>query len=154
MKGVYVLVIEVPEDKHLIIKALGDLLFVRGIWLYVGSAMGGGSTSLENRISRHFRKEKTVHWHIDALLRHSTNLRAAIWAKSTQSMECQVAKRFERMDEFNPGPKGFGASDCTNHCTSHLFYCNNSEKVQDLVSMIFTKLDLKPRITFDGSIMT
>ncbi|MDH4213299.1 MAG: GIY-YIG nuclease family protein [Candidatus Thorarchaeota archaeon] len=154
MKGVYVLIIEVPEDKHLIIKALGDLLFERGIWLYVGSAMGGGSTSLENRINRHFRKEKTVHWHIDALLRHSTNLQAAIWAESFQSMECQVAKKFERMDEFNPGHRGFGASDCSNHCTSHLFYCKDNEKVQDLVSMIFVELDLKPSITFDGRIMS
>ena len=121
MKGVYVLVIEVPEDRYYDIKAMGGFLFEKGIWLYVGSARGEGSTSLENRIRRHFRKEKRVHWHIDALLRHPTNLLAAIWAESTDSMECAVAQSIKGINEVVPGPKGFGASDCLNRCTTHLF---------------------------------
>jgi len=152
MKGVYVLLIEVPYDLHLSIKALGVFLFEKGIWLYVGSAMGGGSTSLEKRISRHFRKEKTIHWHIDALLHHSTYLRAAVWAESTQPIECKVAQSIERIEEFVSGPRGFGASDCTNHCSSHLFHSMNCEMVQDRVKMIFTKLGLEPRITFYSSV--
>jgi len=154
MKGVYVLVIEVPENQHYIIKALGELLFEKGIWLYVGSAMGDGSTSLENRIRRHFRKEKRTHWHIDVLLQYPTNLQAAIWAESNDFMECEVAQSIERIDEFIPGPRGFGASDCQNKCTTHLFHSIRSKKVQDLVINAFTKLHLEPRITFDGSILS
>ncbi|MFW9960078.1 MAG: DUF123 domain-containing protein [Candidatus Thorarchaeota archaeon] len=153
MKGVYVLIIEVPKDHQYIIKALGELLFEKGIWLYVGSAMGDGSTSLENRIRRHFRKEKRAHWHIDALLQYPTNLQAAIWAECLDSMECEVAQSIEKIDEFVPGPRGFGASDCTNQCTTHLFHSIKSEKVQDLVIQAFIELHLEPRITVDGSIM-
>lgn len=153
MKGVYVLVIEVPNDQKYTIKALGELLFEKGIWLYVGSAMGDGSTSLENRIRRHFRKEKRAHWHIDALLQYPTYLQAAIWAESTDSMECEVAQSIEKIREFVPGPRGFGASDCTNQCTTHLFHSRKNEKAQDLVIQAFTKLHLEPRITVDGSII-
>jgi len=66
------------------IKSLGEILFEPGLWVYVGSAMGSGSTSLENRLGRHFRKEKTIYWHIDYLLDSDAKIIEAIWAESTE----------------------------------------------------------------------
>jgi Uri superfamily endonuclease len=150
MRGVYVLIIQVPHNLPLRIKSLGEFVLKRGTWVYIGSAMGSGSTNLENRISRHFRKEKTIHWHIDALLQHSVNLQTSIWAESYQPMECKVVHSIENKKEFISGPAGFGASDCKNNCTSHLFQCLIDQKVKYLIKRIFVKLGLEPRITHDG----
>ncbi|MHA1950564.1 MAG: DUF123 domain-containing protein [Candidatus Thorarchaeota archaeon] len=59
MKGAYVLIIEISETVDIQIQSLGNVSFQPGSWIYVGSAMGAGSTNLENRIKRHFRSEKT-----------------------------------------------------------------------------------------------
>jgi Uri superfamily endonuclease len=152
MKGVYILIIQVTRERTIRIKALGKFRFKEGTWLYIGSAMGHGSTSLENRISRHFRREKAIHWHIDVLLQHPTILKSAIWAESNIPIECNVAQNLENEAECIPGPAGFGASDCKNHCTSHLLYCTDSEKAQDIITRIFTSLGLESRVTYDGSI--
>ncbi|MHA1137984.1 MAG: DUF123 domain-containing protein, partial [Candidatus Thorarchaeota archaeon] len=55
MRGVYTLIIDLKETLSFNLKSLGNLSFEKGTWIYIGSAMGNGSTSLENRIARHFR---------------------------------------------------------------------------------------------------
>jgi Uri superfamily endonuclease len=150
MKGVYVLVIQILKDLSLTIKSLGHLRFERGTWLYVGSAMGDGSTNLENRLLRHFRSKKTIYWHIDYLLSRKVTLQSAIWAKSSHSLECQLAKGFENDTMCVPGPKGFGASDCRNRCYSHIFRCLNDERVVENVQNIFVSLGLEPKLTLNG----
>jgi Uri superfamily endonuclease len=152
MKGVYVLIIQITTQQKILIKSLGEFQFKEGIWLYVGSAMGVGSTSLENRLARHFRKEKKIHWHIDVFLQDPAVLQAAIWAESVQPFECKVAQSIEKSEECISGPVGFGASDCMSLCTSHLFRCREGKKAQDIINRIFANFGLEPRITYDGSI--
>jgi Uri superfamily endonuclease len=135
MKGVYVLVIQIHNDLTLEIKSLGNLRFEKGTWLYVGSAMGNSSTNLENRLLRHFRKKKTIYWHIDYLLSQEVFLHSAIWAESSHSLECQLAEGLENDMWCVPGPKGFGASDC---------------RVVEIAQNIFTSLGLEPKLTLDG----
>jgi Uri superfamily endonuclease len=154
MKGVYVLVIQLPKDLSLVMKSHGTLKLERGTWLYVGSARGGGSTNLENRLLRHFRSKKTIYWHIDYLLSRQVTLQAAVWAESSHSLECQLAKSFEHHKMCVPGPRRFGASDCRSGCYSHIFRCLNDERAVEIAQNIFTNLGLEPKITIDGFLVS
>lgn len=152
MRGGYVLLIYIPSKTSLRIKSLGSISIDSGHWVYIGSAMGLGSTSLENRISRHFRSKKKVHWHIDYLLSSKTKLKSAIWASSQNPIECELVTKLEANSNFRAGPKGFGASDCKKKCISHLYQVLNEENIEDVISDIFRELKLKPKITYDGKI--
>jgi Uri superfamily endonuclease len=144
MKGTYCLVIEVPSDIIIGTTGLGNLEFQKGYWLYIGSAQGTGSTNLANRLKRHFRDEKKIHWHIDHLLTSHVNLVDAIWADSTGEYECKVAQYLEGMIEFIWGPRGFGSSDCKQSCKSHVLYFQGDNQPTRLVELTFRKLGLHP----------
>jgi sugar fermentation stimulation protein A len=150
MRGAYTLIIDLEEDLELHLKSLGDLSFKKGTWIYVGSAMGGGSTSLENRIGRHFRSEKTIHWHIDHLLKSHSKIRSAIWAESSVQIECDIAKAIRQMNNIFPGPEGFGASDCRKKCWTHLYQSKIKSGLEKKIQKVFTDLLLVPKISNDG----
>ncbi|MHA1955488.1 MAG: GIY-YIG nuclease family protein [Candidatus Thorarchaeota archaeon] len=145
MKGVYVLIINVLESIRLNIGALGELLFHHGMWVYVGSALGDGSTSIENRLNRHFSQSKKIHWHIDYLLKGGASVQNAIWAESDENMECQVLKSLETDSNFVIGPRGFGSSDCQSRCQSHILEYNAEEDVIRRILTVFENLGLNPR---------
>ena len=85
MKGSYILLFLLPNSKEISIGKLGRLLFKKGVYLYVGSAMNG----LEQRIQRHLRTEKKIHWHIDYLLPH-TAMTAIYYSEDSKSREGSV----------------------------------------------------------------
>jgi len=107
---------------------------------------------LENRIARHFRSEKTIHWHIDHLLKSDTKIRSSIWSESSEPVECDIAKSIEQMDDIYLGPKGFGASDCKNKCFTHLYQSKIESGLEEKIIGVFTKLNLKPKVTQDGNL--
>jgi len=150
MRGAYILIIDLEEDLKFHLKSLGNLSFEKGTWIYVGSAMGVGSTSLENRIRRHFRSEKTIHWHIDHLLKSNSKIRSAIWAESSAHIECDIAKGIEQMNTIVPGPKGFGASDCRKKCGTHIYQSKIKSGLEKKIQKVFTDLLLVSKISYDG----
>jgi sugar fermentation stimulation protein A len=152
MKGAYVLIIRVEQPVNIQIKSLGEITFETGWWAYVGSAMGTGSTSLENRLSRHFRREKTIYWHIDYLLDANTELAEAIWAESSEPIECSLAQSLAASDAFILGPKRFGSSDCHSGCTAHIYLYHGEEPIHNRVTNVFRKLSLEPQITKSGQL--
>ena len=152
MKGAYVLIIDLMENLSFHLKSLGSLSFEKGTWIYIGSAMGNGSTSLENRLARHFRSEKTIYWHIDYLLKSSAKIRCSIWTESSKPVECDIAKSIEQINNIYQGPKGFGASDCKNQCFTHLYQSKIQSGLEEDIEGVFKKLKLEPRITQDGNI--
>jgi Uri superfamily endonuclease len=152
MKGAYVLIIRVKQPITVQVKSLGEIAFKSGVWVYVGSAMGDGSTSLENRLSRHFRKEKTIYWHIDHLLDANTDLEEAIWAESRIPIECDIAQSIAACDDFEGGPRGFGASDCRRGCIAHTFFYQGEEVVQSRLIQVFQRLGPTPCVTANGQI--
>ncbi len=154
MRGAYVLIIDLNEMLSFNLKSLGNLSFDKGTWIYVGSAMGMGSTNLENRIRRHFRSEKTIHWHIDHLLHSDSKIRASVWAESSSPAECEIAKSIDRMVDVNPGPRGFGASDCKQKCVTHLYQSKIENGLEKKIQDVFRNLKLEPRITYDGILKT
>jgi Uri superfamily endonuclease len=112
MKGTYLLVMELGKDTSIRVGKHGFVHFQKGWYAYVGSALNG----LEQRIQRHLRKQKKIHWHIDYFLPF-TEIVDIFYMESIRRKECSIAHVFER--NFT-GIPGFGCSDCS--CESHLFY--------------------------------
>ena len=122
MQGSYILVIVVDDELNIPIGKLGNLFFKKGIYCYIGSAMGKiGSSTLENRIKRHIRfpQQKNKHWHIDYLLENKkVSLFKLFLIPYKQKLECMLAQELLNMsDGFI---EKFGSSDCG--CQSHLTY--------------------------------
>jgi len=126
MKGSYVLLIELGKDSTIKIGKLGDITFKKGFYAYVGSALNG----LEQRIERHKRSDKKMHWHIDHLLKYA-KIKDAFYRESNKKEECQIANKFGKLENIS----GFGCSDCK--CKSHLFYGSKQDilKIIDNIDM-------------------
>jgi Uri superfamily endonuclease len=113
LKGVYVLIIQVDEDTEVDVGAVGKIAFKKGMYAYVGSAQ----TNLEQRVRRHFRKEKRLFWHIDFLLSDkAAKIVKVLYKPAGKTEECAIA---EEIGERGEPIAGFGCSDCG--CRSHLF---------------------------------
>lgn len=122
MQGSYILVILVKDTIDIHIGKIGNMNFKKGIYYYVGSAMGKtGSSTLENRIKRHLRlpKHKKKHWHIDYLLENKeVSLIKLFLIPHKQKLECILAQ--ELLNISDGFIENFGSSDCA--CQSHLPY--------------------------------
>ncbi len=97
----YILQIYLDRDRNIRIGKLGEFLFPKGYYLYVGSA----KRNLRKRIKRHLRKEKKKFWHIDYLLSYGTV--KSVWTGEAE--EEDVADILGK--KLNIPVKGFGSSD-------------------------------------------
>lgn len=113
LKGCYLLVLHLPEDRAIRIGKLGTFEFKAGYYAYVGSGMNG----LEHRVRRHFLPTKKRHWHIDFLLDRAKPLEAVLFP-SEERKECELNEFMQLMPGSEPVIDGFGSSDC--YCASHL----------------------------------
>jgi len=86
-----------------------------GFYIYVGSAQGPGG--IDARVTRHRRREKKLHWHIDYLRRHTALIETWTMA-GTANREHDWAAALAT--QYESAYDRFGASDC--RCNSHLFY--------------------------------
>ena len=125
MKGSYVLIIEMDREMEIEVGRLGPIIFKKGYYLYVGSAMNG----LEARISRHLSKDKKMRWHVDYIL--GIGKIVDIYIKPHERVECLIAEKLSRI--FDSIPK-FGSSDCK--CKSHLFYSRSLKRAKDTLSSL------------------
>ena len=116
-RGSYLLVLEFDRDKLVHAGRLGSMLFQKGYYIYVGSAM----TNLTARIKRHKRMRKKEHWHIDYLT-HAADSLLALPIRSSRREECSIAESFSSI--LAHGPAGFGSSDCG--CKTHLFWSKDN----------------------------
>jgi Uri superfamily endonuclease len=115
-RGTYALVLRSNASAATEIGCWGQLTIRPGYYVYVGSAFGPGGVLA--RVSRHCRKAKRKHWHID-YLREFANLASVWYSHSPDRLEHHWAEALARMNEMKP-VKGFGCSDCK--CESHLFF--------------------------------
>lgn len=113
-KGAYLLILSLSEAVDCPVGSLGRLHFPFGFYLYAGSAMN----SLSARVSRHLRRTKKMHWHIDTLLPHARRVRAFPIRTGKLRMEHQLVAGLTRCG-LTPIP-GFGSSDSP--YPSHLFH--------------------------------
>jgi len=125
MKGSYILIIKLKENKTIQVGKLGKICFKKGFYLYVGSALN----SLEKRIQRHLRHDKKTHWHIDYLL-HYSKIINVFYKENNKREECNIVKK---LDKKLSSITGFGCSDCK--CDSHLFYSSKNNIMPMVVEM-------------------
>lgn len=119
MTGIYHLLIYLRYVKKIQIGKLGEFDFPAGYYVYTGSAMNG----LENRIDRHLRKCKKLHWHIDYLLLHSEIIDVVTHITDKQ-MECEYNSIIANLPDAAIIVPKFGSTDCR-RCSSHLVYFSN-----------------------------
>jgi Uri superfamily endonuclease len=130
MKGSYVLLVELADNKNVTVGKLGSFPFAKGFYAYVGSAMNG----LRGRLARHLSKDKKLHWHIDYLLQEGRVIEI-IACPSGEKVECSLAQALaSKLDPVG----GFGASDC--HCRSHLYFAADKDFLKAHVVRAIEKL--------------
>jgi len=121
--GTYLLLIRLKKDTKLTIGKLGTFYFLRGYYIYSGSAL----KNLAKRVERHKKKKgKKIFWHIDYLLdcRDSEIQETVTFSRDTYN-ECGIIKRLISFREAQVLVKGFGASDCREKCPGHLVFFKN-----------------------------
>lgn len=112
LKTTYLLLVYLPSKRKIRIGRLGEIVFKKGFYLYVGS---GGRSPLK-RIGRHASKNKKCFWHIDFLTSRGKVIGALI-VETKKSVECELS---HILQSHFQSIEGFGCSDCS--CKSHLFY--------------------------------
>ena len=121
--GVYVLLLSVSEETVLDVGGLGTQTFPKGYYAYTGSALGKGSTNLKHRLAKHQRKQKQLFWHIDYLLANkNVTIEKTVATETTKKLECTINCYLKTLADTTIPVNGFGTSDCTNNCKSHLLY--------------------------------
>ncbi|MCJ7698305.1 MAG: GIY-YIG nuclease family protein [Thermoplasmata archaeon] len=91
MKGTYLLLMTLPKDTSVMVGKQGLLHFKKGCYAYVGSALSG----LDQRIQRHLRTDKKIHWNIDYLLPF-TEIVEIFFKENNRREECRLAQLLER----------------------------------------------------------
>ena len=115
-RGSYLFVLRLSDDKKINVGKLGNIVFKKGFYVYVGSAMA----NLTARIERHQRLRKNFHWHIDSL-RDVSEVVGVFSIRSSDRLECELASSVSKIAEWSI--RGFGSSDCA--CPTHLFGFKN-----------------------------
>jgi Uri superfamily endonuclease len=136
MKGSYILLIQLREEKVIRIGSLSCHSFFPGYYAYVGSAMGG----LKSRLNRHRKKDKKPHWHIDYLLEEAI-LAGITICETEERAECLIA---QALSSQLGSISGFGSSDC--RCRSHLFFAASESQIKSAISAILSSLPVDKRI--------
>jgi sugar fermentation stimulation protein A len=133
--GLYMLALRLARSMSLTIGALGRIRFSRGWYVYAGSA----KVRLTQRISRHQRLRKKLHYHIDHLRArcspvHAYPIRAAAAA------ECEMAGEIGAISDG--AVPNFGSSDCG--CPSHLFHFSEHPYGLPAFQELLTRLRHRP----------
>ena len=111
-RGSYLVILHLKRKSNIQIGRLGSISFRKGFYIYVGSAMA----NLSKRMERHRHTRKRHHWHIDDL-RAVAEFHSALAIRSSDRLECEIARAFSEIAEWTV--PGFGSSDCS--CETHLF---------------------------------
>lgn len=135
--GVYILELFAENSFYIANRKFNHILLSKGYHYYIGSAQ----KNLNQRLERHFKKDKKNHWHID-FLTSNENVRpnsALILHKAPKSIEEEIANNFISFFNAKIILKGFGNSD-TKGTITHLFYRSKkitynqfSERYQSIV---------------------
>jgi Uri superfamily endonuclease len=111
--------VESKSEGYRVFGSLGRARLRKGRYVYTGSAMGSGASSLERRLQRHSARSKPIHWHIDYLTcRPGCKVTGAVFVVSNNRYECSVNQAICEEMRLRPVLPRIGASDC--NCAGHL----------------------------------
>jgi|Deesub1362A_J573_1020465.scaffolds.fasta_scaffold00142_40 sugar fermentation stimulation protein A len=132
-KGVYLLLLYLPQNCSLQMGQKGIIDFPAGYYIYVGRAR----KNLASRLKRHLSPPKNLYWHID-YFRQRAQLNG-IWLKrptplnDLKTEECFLAEKIRHHSSFLlPQLKKLGASDCG--CPGHFIYLGINQ--QEIISFL------------------
>ena len=111
-RGDYLLILRMNETKDVEIGKMGKIRFPKGYYVYTGSA----AKNLDQRMARHRRLRKGMHWHID-WLRQEADWVGCIPVRTAEDLEHRLAEAVSLIADWQI--PGFGCTDC--RCPSHLF---------------------------------
>ncbi len=135
LKGTYCLIIYLRKDTTIEIGKRGSINFIRGYYVYVGSALN----SLESRLKRHLSPDKKLFWHVDYLLNSpNAGIEEIVFAVDEGKWECALAAE---VSKEGVEVWGFGSSDCK--CSSHLFNFKELEESTAVCINSFKKISLE-----------
>jgi len=116
LDGTYALILRNYSRATIQIGRWSRICVKPGYYSYIGSAFGPGG--VRARVSRHLRKEKRKHWHIDYLREFMEPV--GVWfTHDRQRLEHIWARALSDVGGIT-SIHGFGCSDC--NCNSHLFH--------------------------------
>jgi len=130
--GTYALLIDVTAPLELTVGMLGLIRLSPGRYAYVGSAHGPGG--LRGRLSRHVRRERRRHWHIDYLTEIAP-VSYVHYQAHMERLECLWSQRLLGLSGASAPAPRFGSSDCRAGCFAHLirlpdgFRCDQLEEI-------------------------
>lgn len=115
--GAYLLEIYAPKPFKIRKGRFEGITLPEGYYYYAGSAQ----KNLMQRLNRHLRHRKRLHWHIDYITSQAGNKVTNFWIfeDAPKETECRITERLIRKNKFRTVIKGFGSSDCSS-CESHL----------------------------------
>lgn len=130
--GIYILELHSKTNFNFDHKKFGKLKLPAGYYYYIGSAQ----KNLAQRITRHFRKNKKLHWHIDYLIKKRSIklINAYLLENYGKEGECKLVRDLQTEFGLKSIIKNFGNSDCRN-CESHLLYSEESINYNQLLSL-------------------
>jgi len=139
--GIYILEILARKQFHVAIKKFSEREFNYGYYYYVGSAQ----KNLRQRLTRHIKKGKTIHWHIDHITSvRSNNIKNIFLLKGAdKDLEYELANYFENGMKLDSSIKNFGNSD-SNCSSTHLFYSKTKIDYNHLFSLYQSMVRLIP----------
>ena len=123
LAGAYVLLVGIEREVTISRKGRQMISLKAGWYAYCGSAKGPGG--LKARVGRHFKPDKTRHWHIDHLTDGEATLAVLTVAGGD---ECALIKSLVESGAFTPAVPGFGSSDCRT-CKSHLMMWHGADQI-------------------------
>lgn len=103
-----------------------------GYYYYVGSAQ----RNLQQRVMRHLKIDKKIHWHIDYLTTDRKFLKKNVYLipGALKNEECKIVDKMYVSLQLRHPIINFGNSDCRN-CKSHLLYSTNRLIYSQLLSL-------------------
>ena len=130
--GIYLLQIIAPVQFRIGIKRFADVEFPKGCYYYAGSAQ----KNLRQRLERHLRKDKKIHWHIDHLTTHPELTISAVYIfnEKGKEFESTLVDELVRSNFANYSVDGFGNSD-TKESRTHLLYSKKKIAYSHLCSL-------------------
>ena len=143
MNGVYVLVILLKNNETIVMHGKKYNLS-SGYYCYVGSALGRGSTTIENRIKRHLKKEKKKFWNIDHITTlESSEIVSIFYAETNTNRECDISLEIYNKKIGDVVISKFGSHDCRK-CPTHFYkiVSENLEDIRIMIKDIFRRLKL------------
>ncbi|MFH1194460.1 MAG: GIY-YIG nuclease family protein [bacterium] len=129
--GIYLLEIAAKSEFKIGIKKFSQITLPAGFYYYTGSAQ----KNLINRIERHIRSKKVIHWHIDHLTTNkSCSIKSILlFPDRDKNFECDLISILLKDFDFKINLAGFGNSDC-DRCESHLLFSKRKINYNHFIS--------------------